>query len=273
MTVYMGQGTTLHASQQTDDLSHVMFIFQLFQSGLIFTALMAGAICVGHLVLMRKYCRNTTTLVAVVLSGFFHLIASVRMLTIAENYMKRRVQQGPPSVDSCLDYSMTEAFANGVVLVLIVHNVFVQNFKRSMSSCLAYAGTLGCIITGSFSVIKIVPQNSPLPVTQHSLETLGTYGSQHFTVFLFVCQKNVYEERWAILVEYLVIYLPVMFTVLVALCRNRTKQTAGYSLLDITLLERDTMQSTPFLQSEIQRHATSRKFKSKSLTEVFICPT
>ncbi|WAR13672.1 hypothetical protein MAR_027852 [Mya arenaria] len=223
--VYMGQGTTLHASQQTDDLSHVMFIFQLFQSGLIFTALMAGAICVGHLVLMRKYCRNTTTLVAVVLSGFFHLIASVRMLTIAENYMKRRVQQGPPSVDSCLDYSMTEAFANGVVLVLIVHYVFAQNFKRSMSSCLAYAGTLGCIITGSFSVIKIVPQNSPLPVTQHSLETLGTYGSQHFTVFLFVCQKNVYEERWAILVEYLVIYLPVMFTVLVALCRNRTKQT------------------------------------------------
>ncbi|WAR15516.1 hypothetical protein MAR_005621 [Mya arenaria] len=38
-------------------------------------------------------------------------------------------------------------------------------------------------------------------------------------------RKNVYEERWAILMEYLVIYVPVMFTVLVALCRNRTKRT------------------------------------------------
>ncbi|WAR04075.1 hypothetical protein MAR_010633 [Mya arenaria] len=225
-TVYMGQSTTLHASQQTGDLSRVMFIFQLLQSGLIFTALVAGAISIGHLVLIRrKYCRNTTTLFAVVLSGYLHLIASVYMLTIAENYMIRRVKQGPPSVGSCLDYSMRAAFANGVVLVFIVHNVFVQNFKWSMSTCLAYAGTLGCIITGSFSVIKIVSHNSPLPVAQHSLVTLGTYGSQHFDVFLSVCQKNVYEERWAILVEYLVIYVPVMVTVLVALCRNRTKQT------------------------------------------------
>ncbi|XP_052781102.1 uncharacterized protein LOC128217770 [Mya arenaria] len=222
----MGQDTNLHASQQTDDLSLVMFIFQLFQSGFIFTAFVAGAICVGHLVLIRrKYCRNTTTLFAVVLSGFLHLIASVYMLTIAENYMKKRVKQGPPSVGSCMDYSMTAAFANGVVLVFIVHNVYVQNFKWSMSSCLAYAGTLGCIITGSFSIIKIVPQNSPLPVEQHSFVTLGTYGSQHFDVFLSVYQKNVYEERWSILVEYLVIYVPVMFTVLAALYTNRTKQT------------------------------------------------
>ncbi|XP_052818516.1 uncharacterized protein LOC128244560 [Mya arenaria] len=198
----------------------------LFQSGFIFTAFVAGAICVGHLVLIRrKYCPNTTTLFAVVLSGFLHLIASVCMLTIAENYMKKRVKQGPPSVGSRMDYSMTAAIANGVVLEFIVHNVYVQNFKWSMSSCLAYAGTLDCIITGSFSVIKIVPQNSPLQVAQHSLVTLETYGSGNLDVFFSVCQKNVSEERWAIPAEYLVIYVPVMVTVLVALYRNRTKQT------------------------------------------------
>ncbi|XP_052815855.1 uncharacterized protein LOC128242656 [Mya arenaria] len=147
------------------------------------------------------------------------------MLTIAENYMKKRVKQGPPSVGSRMDYSMTAAIANGVVLEFIVHNVYVQNFKWSMSSCLAYAGTLDCIITGSFSVIKIVPQNSPLQVAQHSLVTLETYGSGNLDVFFSVCQKNVSEERWAIPAEYLVIYVPVMVTVLVALYRNRTKQT------------------------------------------------
>ncbi|XP_052794753.1 uncharacterized protein LOC128227881 [Mya arenaria] len=163
---------------------------QLFQSGFIFTAFVAGADCVDHLVLIRrKYYRNTTTLFAVVLSGFLHLIISVYMLTIAKNYIKKRVKQGPQSVGSCMDYSMTAAFANGMVLVFIVHNVYVQNFKWSMSSCLAYAGTLGCIITRSFSIIKIVPQNSPLPVEQNSLVTLGT-----LTPSLFNCNSGYFWD-------------------------------------------------------------------------------
>ncbi|WAR20357.1 hypothetical protein MAR_002195 [Mya arenaria] len=57
-TVYMGQSTTLHASQQTDDLSRVMFIFQLLQSGLIFTALVAGAISIEVTITELKILSN-----------------------------------------------------------------------------------------------------------------------------------------------------------------------------------------------------------------------
>ncbi|WAR21971.1 hypothetical protein MAR_015945 [Mya arenaria] len=224
-TVYMGQGA-LHASQQPDDLSTVMFIFKLFQSGLIFTALVAGVICVGHVVFVRrKNCRNTTTLFAVMLSGFLHMIACVCMLTISEKYTTRLANLGHLSAGSCMDYSMTAALANAVVLVFIVHNIFVQNFKWSVCSCLAYAVTLGSIVTGSVFILKIVPQNSQLPVAQQSLVTLGTAGSQHVEVFWSVCQKNAHEERWALLTEYVLIYLPVIVTVLVALCINKTKQT------------------------------------------------
>ncbi|XP_052798574.1 uncharacterized protein LOC128230393 isoform X2 [Mya arenaria] len=199
---------------------------------MIFTAIVAGIICCGHLVFVRrKYCRNTTTLMAVVLSGFLHLIACVCMLTIAEKNTEILVKQRPPSVGSCLDNWMTARYANTMVLVVIIHNVFVQNFKWSLSSCLPYAGILGCIITGSVFVIKRVPQNSSLPVAQHSLVTLGTSGSQHVNVFLSVCQKNVYEERWAILAEYFLIYVPVIVTIFAALCMNRTKQS------DVTITE------------------------------------
>ncbi|WAR13661.1 hypothetical protein MAR_027841 [Mya arenaria] len=202
-----GQGT-LQASHQRDDLSHAMFIFQLLQKGMIFTALVVGVICCGHLVFVRrKYCRNTTTLLAVVLPGFFHLIACVKVLIIAEKNTVIRGKEGTPSVGLCLDYLMT------------------ANFKWSVSSCLAYAGILSCIITGSFFVINRVPQYSSLQVAQHSPVTLGTPGNQHIEVFLSVCQKNVYEERWAILAEYLLIYIPVIVTVLAALCMNKTKQT------------------------------------------------
>ncbi|WAR04060.1 hypothetical protein MAR_010618 [Mya arenaria] len=220
---------TLQASQQTND-SYVMFMFQLFQKGMIFSALVAGVICCGHLVFVRrKYCRNTTTLFAVVLSGFLHLIASVCMLTIAEKNTEIRVEDGPPSVGSCFDYSMTAVCANTVVLLAIIHNVFVQNFKWLVSSCLAYAGILGCVITGSFFVIKRMPQNSSFPVAQTTLVTLGASRSQHMNVFLSVCQKNVNEERWAIFAEYMLIYVPVIVTVLTALCMNRTKQTVQSS--------------------------------------------
>ncbi|XP_052816597.1 uncharacterized protein LOC128243103 isoform X4 [Mya arenaria] len=220
-----GQGT-LQASHQRDDLSHAMFIFQLLQKGMIFTALVVGVICCGHLVFVRrKYCRNTTTLLAVVLPGFFHLIACVKVLIIAEKNTVIRGKEGTPSVGLCLDYLMTAVCANTVVIVVIIHNIFVKNFKWSVSSCLAYAGILSCIITGSFFVINRVPQYSSLQVAQHSPVTLGTPGNQHIEVFLSVCQKNVYEERWAILAEYLLIYIPVIVTVLAALCMNKTKQT------------------------------------------------
>ncbi|XP_052816596.1 uncharacterized protein LOC128243103 isoform X3 [Mya arenaria] len=228
-----GQGT-LQASHQRDDLSHAMFIFQLLQKGMIFTALVVGVICCGHLVFVRrKYCRNTTTLLAVVLPGFFHLIACVKVLIIAEKNTVIRGKEGTPSVGLCLDYLMTAVCANTVVIVVIIHNIFVKNFKWSVSSCLAYAGILSCIITGSFFVINRVPQYSSLQVAQHSPVTLGTPGNQHIEVFLSVCQKNVYEERWAILAEYLLIYIPVIVTVLAALCMNKTKQTECQPAVEI----------------------------------------
>ena len=202
-------------------VSDTMFIFELFQSGLVFTALTAGLLCICHVIYCRAViCRNSSTLLVLILTGFCHMLVCVYLLQMSEGFAVFEIPKG--GHQRCTDYYLPATLANTITLTAIVHNLITLNIKSTISAVIVWTTSVGSIITGLVSIIRL-HEYSP-PIMQHdTFVTIGDVNDTHLNVFWSICKKDVSAETVRILSEYGLIYTPVVIIVIFAWYKSYKK--------------------------------------------------
>lgn len=191
-----------------------MFIFGLFQCGLIFAALTAGLVCICHVIYCRAIiCRNSSLLLVLILTGFCHMLVCVYLLQISEQSAEVEVPRG--GNQHCTDFYFSATLANTIILSAIVHNIIRQNVSSSIVASIARIVSFGSIITGLLCITRLFEYDPP-ELQQEALVTLGRTNESHLDVFWSVCKKDVHAEKFRLTAEYGLIYLPIAAIVMFA---------------------------------------------------------
>lgn len=202
-------------------LNDTMFIFGLFQSGLIFAALTAGLVSICHVIYCRAIiCRNSSLLLVLILTGFCHMLVCVYLLQISEQSAELEVPRG--GYQHCTDYYLSATLANTIILSAIVHNIIKQNVSSTIFARIAWIVSFGSIIAGLLFVTRLFEYDPP-KLQQEALVTLGRTNETHLDVFWSVCKKDVLAEKFRLIAEYGLIYLPIAAVVMLALYRSFKK--------------------------------------------------
>ncbi|KAH3785388.1 hypothetical protein DPMN_163476 [Dreissena polymorpha] len=206
------------------DAIDVIFLFRLLQSGLIFMAMAAGIVCLWHIVFRRKSCANAGTIFAMVFAGFVHLIICVRMLSIAE---KPVVLPNQAPAHLCLDYTIPALYANSIVHIFILHNIIFNNTQTTVGALLIWILSIGTILTGLVLIWDTSGAQTVSHLNQRNFLSLMDSPKGRLEAFLSVCEKHLSSEITNLMIEYLLLYLPVVIIVTWALARNflRTRGT------------------------------------------------
>lgn len=191
-----------------------MFVFKLFQCGMLFTALVAGLVSICHVLYCRaRFCRNSSLILLLILTGFCHMLACVYLLQISENSASHEIPRG--GNQQCMDYYLPATLANAVILAAIVHNIIKQNVTTSSLVCVVWTVSIGSIVTGLFGVARLSDLDPPA-LYQDTFLTVGSTNESHLEVFWSICQKDIFAEKSRLLAEYGFIYLPVIVIVIFA---------------------------------------------------------
>lgn len=213
-----------------------MFLFKLFQSGLIFTALVSGLICLTHLIYCRTTnCRNSATISAMLLVGFCHMIACVYLLEMSEE--SADYGAGYAENQGCVDYFIPATFSNTAVLVIIIHNIIRYNWTSKLGAVLTWTIALGSVLVG-LSFILCNQNDSLVGVGQESIMTLGSKNQTHLDVFWSVCRKDLYNEKYRLVYEYGLIYFPVVIVILSGWYQSH-RETKG-SLFNLKIISNES---------------------------------
>ena len=202
------------AVDNTFETQSVMWLYKVFQNGLIFVSLVAGMAVAGHMVYCRSAkCRNWLTVFTTVVTGFFHMMTCLYLLGLSELSGYSELPHG--GQPDCVDYSPTASVANVVVLTLVSVNVIKQNFSSSLKT---YGAMIVQILLSATGLLVLTRNSAdrPADLRQNVFLELGKKGSPHVGVFWSVCQKLVSNEHFTLSCEYGLIYLPVAVIVLVA---------------------------------------------------------
>ncbi|XP_053407658.1 uncharacterized protein LOC128559579 [Mercenaria mercenaria] len=220
--------------ETTSSLSDTMFVFELFQSGLIFSALTAGLVSICHVIYCRAIiCRNSSLLLVLILTGFCHMLVCVYLLQISEQSALYEIPNG--GHQRCTDYYLPATLANTIILASIVHNIIRLNVKSMVCAGIVWAVSVGSIVVGLLCLARL-HEFSPPVMQQETFVSLGRSNETHLDVFWSVCKKEVYAEKIRLLAEYGLIYIPVIIIVLFAWHRS-FKRNKDASLLRIRIVD------------------------------------
>lgn len=197
-----------------DGLSDTMFIFRLFQNGLIFTSLVSGLISILHVIHCRKIiCQNAALLLTLLVTGFCNMMVTVYMLQLSEQSSFIRIPRG--STPYCSDYFLPATFSNTIVLSALVYCIIRNNIRPTIAACVVWTLTFGCVLTGLVIVSHLSYYTTPNQVDGTFL-TIGETNDIHLDVFWSVCPTNLVEDNIRLLVEYGLIYLPITIAVMIS---------------------------------------------------------
>lgn len=217
-------------------LGDTMFIFEVFQNGLIFAALTAGFVCIFHVMYCRAVvCRNSSLLLALLLTGLCHMLICVFLLHISEQSALIELPRG--GNQACIDYYLPATIANSITLIVIVHNIIRQNVKPTILAVIVWGIAFGSIFAGLMCVVQLLGFNPP-KLHQETFITVGGKNETHLDVFWSVCKKDVHAEKLRLLAEYGLIFLPITVIVLFAWYRS-FKRNKEMSFLKIRIVDTD----------------------------------
>ena len=190
-----------------------MWLYKVFQNGLVFVSLVAGIAVTGHMVYCRAAkCRNWPTVFTTVVTGFFHMITCLYLLGLSELSGHSELPHG--GRPDCVDYSPTANVANVVILTLVAVNVIKQNFSSSWKKYSAMVVQIFLSVTGLLILTRHSAYQSSDMRQDVFIELGKREGSPHIDVFWSVCQKLVSKEIFTVSCEYGLIYCPVAVTFL-----------------------------------------------------------
>ena len=216
----------------------IMWLYKVFQNGIVFVSLVAGIAVTGHMIYCRAgKCRNWMTVFTTVVTGFFHMITCLYLLGLSELSGQSEIPHG--GRPDCVDYSPTANVANVIILTLVAVNVIKQNFS---SSCMKYCAIVLQILfsaAGLFVVTHKSATQSP-DMRQDVFIELGKQDdSPHIGIFWSVCERLISDEKFTLFCEYGLIYFPVTMTFLLVWYKTY-RRTGGkfiFILLFIHLLQ------------------------------------
>ncbi|KAH3785357.1 hypothetical protein DPMN_163444 [Dreissena polymorpha] len=215
------------------DAVEVIFLFRLVQSGLIFMAMAASIVCLWHIIYFRrKSCANAGTIFAMVFAGFVHLIICVRMLSIAEEPV---VLPNQAPAHLCLDYTIPALYANSIVYIFILHNLIFNHAQTTVGALLIWILSIGSILTGLVLISDTSGAQTVSHLNQRNFLSLMDSPKGHIEAFVSVCEKHISSEIANVMIEYLLLYLPVVIIVTWALAR-KFLQTGEVSMLKLAIL-------------------------------------
>lgn len=215
-------------------IRETMWLYKVFQNGLVFVALVAGIFVAGHMLYCRSLrCRNWLLVFTTVVTGFFHMITCLFLLGLSEISGINELPLG--GQQDCVDYSSSATVANAVVLTFVAISIIRQN---SYSSLKMYCAMCLQIITSSIGLIvsSSYIAGRPVNMQQKVFMTLGKKDTSHIDVFWSVCQTNISEEHYRLLYEYGLIYIPVVVTVLSTWYRTY-RRTGDIALVRMKILD------------------------------------
>ncbi|KAH3785226.1 hypothetical protein DPMN_163311 [Dreissena polymorpha] len=215
------------------DAVDVMFLFRLVQSGLIFMAMAAGIVCLWHIFYFRrKSCANSGTSFGIVFAGFVHLIICVRMLSIAEEPV---VLPNQAPAHLCLDYTIQALYANSIVYIFILHNLIFNHAQTTVGALFIWILSIGSIYTGLVLIWDTSGAQDVAHLNQRNFLSFTDSPKGRLEAFVSVCEKHLSSEITNVMIEYLILYLPVIIIVTWALARN-FMQTREVSMLKLDIL-------------------------------------
>lgn len=230
----------------------IMWLYKVFQNGLIFVSLVAGLAVTGHMLYCRSTkCRNWFTVFATVVTGFFHMMICLFLLSLSEltgyNELPHGGEQG------CVDYTPAANTANVIVLTLIALNVIKQNFSSPLKTACAIGIQILLSSTG-FIILTMGRPDQPSDMRQTVFLTLGHKDTSHIDIFWSVCQKKISNEHFSLICEYGLIYIPIGVMVLIAWYKTY-RRTGDIALIRMKVLDanckRDVLSSTPCICTKL----------------------
>lgn len=220
--------------QNPFETQSIMWLYKVFQNGLVFVSLVAGIAVTSHMVYCRAAkCRNWLTVFTTVVTGFFHMITCLYLLGLSELSGHSELPHG--GQPDCVDYSPTANVANVIILTLVAVNVIRQNFSAPWK----YSAMVLQVLLSSTGLLILTRNsaNQSSDMRQDVFIELGKReGSPHIDVFWSVCQKLVSDEKLTLFCEYGLIYIPVAVTFLLVWYKTY-RRTGDIALIRVKVLD------------------------------------
>ncbi|KAH3871732.1 uncharacterized protein LOC127868567 [Dreissena polymorpha] len=214
----------------SDGLTEAVFVFQLIQYGNVFMTLVAGIVCLGHIVfVLRKSCLNAGFLFALTFACFCHILVCghLKVLALETAYRTR--------VNVCIDYSLPAMIANAGIFMLIIHKISLHIAATSVVAAIIRVFSFCSILAGLvFTFSSSVNQGMTL-LNQVSFMSILATPNSHLDASWLICEKRVSREITNVIIEYLFVYLPVVVVAMWAFVR-RFRRTKEISCLKVVIL-------------------------------------
>ena len=208
-----------------------MYIYDLFQAGIVFTALIAGFICLSNLVFVTGgRCKNFDLLFSTLAVGFLHLLTCILMLKISEDSAISEIPRG--GNQHCVDYFLPATISNTLVLVTISLNIIDRNMTSCIHKLFSKAVFLTCIGTGVYLLFTDSQKLGNNQLHQEVFLTMDTKKREQINFFWSVCLNSIHGGKNRLFVEYCFIYTPVAVVFIAAWLATYCKTKGKYQIVD-----------------------------------------
>ncbi|KAL4231222.1 hypothetical protein ACF0H5_008804 [Mactra antiquata] len=206
--------TTNISSDTIMDIFNTMFLFRLFQNGLLFTSIVAGFLSIVHIFRFRqRLCENAIILLVLLGTGFINMIVLAYFLQLSDRTSFVFLSRG--STPQCYDFSLPATISNSIILSAVIGSVITQNIRPAKAGKVVWCLMVGCI-TGGLGLICLITYNSSMTVYDDRFLTIGNINNVHLDVFWSICPNNIHESGDRLWTEYGLIYFPMVIAVFFA---------------------------------------------------------